>query len=95
MAERTISRIRGKVRCQRYDMTAHALEEMAEDNLDILDIENAVLNGQITRFERDDDRGIKFVIEGAAVNPEILVGVVGRSASNGRFLIITVYEITG
>jgi len=95
MAERAISRIRNKVRCQQYDMTAHALEEMAEDNLDILDIENAVLSGKITRFERDDDRGIKFVIEGTAVNPEVPVGVVGRFATSQRFLIITVYEITG
>lgn len=76
-------------------MTAHALEEMAEDNLDILDIENTVFSGRITRFERDDDRGIKFVIEGTAVNPEIQVGVVGRFATSQRFLIITVYEITG
>ena len=75
-------------------MTAHALEEMAEDNLDILDIESAVLSGEITRFEGDDDRGIKFVIEGPAVNPEVPVGVVGRFATNARFLIITVYEVT-
>ena len=30
-------------------MTIHAMEEMAEDDLDILDIEQAVLNGQVVR----------------------------------------------
>ncbi len=28
-------------------MTVHAMEEMAEDDLDILDVEQALLNGQI------------------------------------------------
>lgn len=28
-------------------MTVHAMEEMAEDDLDILDVEHAILNGQI------------------------------------------------
>jgi hypothetical protein len=28
-------------RFQEYDMTIHAMEEMAEDNLDILDLEHA------------------------------------------------------
>ena len=30
-------------------MTVHALEEMAEDDLDIFDIEEAVLNGRVVR----------------------------------------------
>jgi len=29
-------------------MTVHAMEEMAEDNLGILDVEHAILNGQIS-----------------------------------------------
>ena len=39
--------IREKVRRCQYDMTAHVMEEMAEDDLDILDGEQAVLNAQI------------------------------------------------
>jgi hypothetical protein len=38
-------------------MTVHAMEEMAEDNLDILDIEHAILDGQISRIEKGDQRG--------------------------------------
>jgi len=75
-------------------MTAHAMEEMAEDNLDILDIEHAILNGRIGRIEKGDLRGPKYTIEGTAINQHTLVGVVGRFTDTGRYLIITVYEIT-
>jgi hypothetical protein len=75
-------------------MTAHAMEEMAEDFLDVLDIEHAVLKGEIRRIERDDPRGIRYVLTGFAADRETLVGVVGRFVQEDRFLIITVYEIT-
>jgi len=70
------------------------MEEMAEDNLDIEDIERAILNGRIGRIERNDPRGTKYVVEGTAVDGETPVGVVGRFVRTGRYLIITVYEIT-
>ena len=38
-------------------MTVHAIEEMAEDDLDILDIEEVILNGQIVHRTKDDPRG--------------------------------------
>ena len=75
-------------------MTIHAMEEMAEDNLDILDIEHAILDGEIARSEKGDPRGTKYVLEGLAVDEQTPVGVVGRFTSTGRFLIITVFEIT-
>lgn len=46
-----------------YDMTVHAMEEMAEDGLDILDVEHAVLSGQVIERKKDDPRGTKYVIE--------------------------------
>jgi Domain of unknown function (DUF4258) len=76
-------------------MIAHAMEEMAEDNLDILDIEHAILNGQITRIEKNDPRGTKYVVRGLAVNQQTPAEVVGRFTTTGRYLIITVYAITG
>ena len=94
MPQSRIERIREKIRLHEYDMSAHAMEEMAEDNLDILDVKQAILNGQITRTEKEDPRGTKCVIEGIAVNQQTPVGVVGRFTSTGRYLIITVYEIT-
>ena len=75
-------------------MTVHAVEEMAEDNLDITDVEHAVLTGRIARIERDDPKGNKHVIEGVAVDGVTAIGVVGRFTGNDRYLIITVYEIT-
>ena len=70
------------------------MEEMAEDDLDIEDVEQAILNGRISKIERDDPRGTRYVVEGTAANELTPVGVVGRFTTTGRYLIITVYEIT-
>lgn len=94
MPRSDIERIREKIRLRQYDLTAHAMEELAEDLLDITDLENAVLTGQITRTERDDPRGTKYVVEGLAVDQKTPVGIVGRFTGYDRYLIITVYEIT-
>jgi hypothetical protein len=87
-----IQRIRDKVRLQRYDMTAHAMEEMAEDDLSILDIEQAVLTGLVVKIQRDDPKGNKYVVEGMA-SRSTAVGVVGRFPNPDRFLIVTVYRV--
>jgi hypothetical protein len=70
------------------------MEEMAEDLLDILDVENAVLSGRIHRAGKDDPRGVRFLIQGVAADRQTKVGVVGRFAESRRFLIITVYVVT-
>jgi Domain of unknown function (DUF4258) len=75
-------------------MAAHAMEEMAEDFLTILDVEEAVLSGQVIRVEKEDPRGTKYIIVGTALDQQTPVGVVGRFASSGRYLIITVYKVT-
>jgi hypothetical protein len=82
------------VRLRAYDMTVHAAEEMAEDDLDILDVEQAILNGQVVRSQKDDLRGTKYVVEGIATDETTTVGVVGRFSGKARYLIITIYEIT-
>ena len=94
MARNNIARIREKNRHREYDMSAHAMEEMAEDDLDVMDIEYAILHGQIARIEKDDTRGTKYVIEGVACDMRTSVGVVGRFATSERYVIITVYAIT-
>ena len=94
MSQRDLERIQGKVRLRQYDMSAHAMEEMAEDMLTILDVESAILSGQISRIEKDDPRGTKYVVVGTALDQQTPVGVVVRFASSGRALIITVYEVT-
>ena len=57
-------------------MSAHAMDEMAEDDLDIGDVETAILNGRIVRTEKDDPRGTTDVIEGVAADRHTPVGVV-------------------
>lgn len=94
MPRSRVERIRASIRLRQYDMSAHTMEEMAEDRLDILDIEQALLYGRITSIERDDPRGTKYVVEGTVVDRQTPVGVVGRFTSRSRYLIITVYKIT-
>lgn len=74
-------------------MTAHATEEMAEDDLTILEIEHAVLSGRVVETQRDDPRGNKHVIQGTAMDGSTLVGVVGRFPGREGYLIITVYRV--
>ena len=93
MPRRVIDRIRDAIRTGDYDMTYHAVEEMAEDELGILDIESVFLSGKVIRRERDDPRGIKYVLRGMARSRAISIGVVGRFKETGIFLIITVYRI--
>lgn len=93
MSRKIIERIRDKVRLGQYDFTAHAVEEAAEDRLDILDVERALLSGNVTPTHRHDPRGVKYVVAGKALDGQTTVGVVGRFTSTGRYLIITVYAI--
>ena len=74
-------------------MTVHAMEEMAEDDLDIVDIEQAIFTGQVVRREKNDPRGPKYVVEGLATDSEPQIGVVGRFQGTERYLILTVYEV--
>ena len=90
MPHRLIDRIREKIRLKEYDMTVHAMEEMAEDDFDVFDIEEAVLNGRVVRTSKDDPRGTRYTVEGTALDGEKLVGIVGRFHGTLQFLIITV-----
>lgn len=91
---RGIERIRAVILRGDYDLTRHAIDEMAEDNLGIFDLESAILNGNIVKTETDDLRGTRYTIIGLAQDQRTEVGVVGRFAETGIYLIITVYEIT-
>ena len=44
-----IQRIRQKVIDRRYYLSSHAEEEMLDDDLDRIDIENAILKGYIEK----------------------------------------------
>ena len=94
MPRRIIDRIRAAVREATYDMTIHAVEEMAEDGLDLIDVESAILNGRLVRTEKDDPRGARYVLHGTGADRITPVGTVGRFTETGRYLIITAYKVT-
>ncbi len=94
MARYNTEQIRDRIRRRQYDMTSHAMEEMAEDDLDIEDVEHSILKGSIARIDRGDPRGTKYVVEGVAVDQVTPVGSAGRFVNPERYLLITVYEIT-
>jgi hypothetical protein len=75
-------------------LTRHAVDEMAEDHLSILDIECGVLGGEIVKTETNDPRGPRYTIVGWAEDGKTEVGVVGRFTETGVYLTITVYEVT-
>lgn len=94
MPRRLLERIRYVILSGEYDLTRHAIDEMAEDGLGIFDVESAVLDGEITKTETDDPRGPRYTIIGLAEDRKTGVGVVGRFTETGIYLIITVYEVT-
>jgi len=93
MASRQLERIRRAILDHRYALTEHAYEEMNEDDIDVLDVESAILTGEIEQVLTKDPRGTRYVVVGRATDQETSVGVVLRFVEHDRILIITVYEI--
>jgi len=93
MAHRELHRIRSAILDHRFALTEHAYDEMAEDNLDVLDVESAILTGEIDQVLTKDPRGTRYVVVGTATDQETPVGVVLRFVEHDQLLIITVYEI--
>jgi len=93
MSRRKLERTRYAILCGEYDLTRHAIDEMAEDGLSISDIENAIATGEITKIESDDPRSSRYTIIGLAEDRKREVGIVGRFTETDIYLIVTVYEI--
>jgi hypothetical protein len=93
MSRRLFERIQVAILSGDYDLTRHAIDEMAEDGLGIFDVERAILDGEITKIETDEPRGPRYTIIGLAEDQKTEVGVVSRFTETGIYLIITVYEI--
>ena len=78
MAGKNIERIRNAILDHRYVMSEHAYDEMEEDDLDVLDVEDAILTGEIEQVLTADPRGSRFVGAGSATDRETSVAVVLR-----------------
>ncbi len=93
MASKELERIRNAILDHRYALSEHAYDEMDDDNLDVLDVESAVLTGEIDEVLTKDSRGTRYVIVGTATDEQTAVAVVARFLEPDRLLIITVYEL--
>lgn len=72
-------------------MTLHAVEEMEDEGLSILDVEHAVLTGKITRRQKDEEtREWKYLVNGRSLSQDELV-VVAKLSPTNKLVIITVY----
>jgi len=85
-----IERIRLAIREQRYRLSSHAIEEMAEDGLESEDVESLALTGRVHRRFTHDPRGVRYEVCGKT--PDGRSGcVVCRFLPSGSLLIITAY----
>ena len=88
----TIQRIRQKVIDREYYLSSHAEEEMLDDDLERVDIENAILKGNIERKMTQDIRGTRYRLEGPALDGR-LIHVICRFKENANMILITVYAL--
>ena len=88
----TIQRIRQKVIDREYYLSSHAEEEMLDDDLDRVDIENAILKGYIEKRMTQDIRGTRYRLEGPALDGR-LIHVICRFKENTDIILITVYAL--
>ena len=89
----TLERIRSCILNSQYRLSSHANDELAADGLTVIDLESAVLRGEIGRVQEDDPRGTRYTVTGVASDLTTPVSVVGRFLPDGRWLVITVYVV--
>lgn len=85
-----LQRMRQAIREQRYRISAHANDEMADDDLIAADIESIILTGRITQTFTHDPRGTRYEVLGMALDGRRAY-VVCRLLLSGVLLIITAY----
>ena len=92
MFERILIEIKERIRARKYVMTVHAEEEMEGDGLSILDVENAILNGQIVERQKDHDTGEwKYLVEGNTRGTTLIA--VSKISITGKVVILTVFVL--
>lgn len=89
----TISQLRHLIRALNYVVSAHAAEELEDDNLSILDLENIILTGQISERQRDSQtRESKVVVSGITLDGKPAQTVV-KVGFTGKLIVITAYVL--
>jgi len=65
---------------------------MSDDDLVVVDVENAILTGKISKRFTKDPRGTRYEVVGKACDGRP-VAVVGRIIAGGWLRIVTVYAL--
>ena len=92
MFDPVLQRMREKIRALDYVMTIHAEEEMEDEDISILDVEHAILAGEIIEQQQDQETGEwKYLIAGNTLADDPII-VVAKLALTGFLVIITVYR---
>ena len=86
-------RIRSAAREGRYVYSAHALEEMDDDDLLDSDVLEVMMRGNVVAKLTGDQRGPRFVLRGLAIDNETQVEVICRFLPSAILRIITVYAV--
>ncbi len=87
-----LQRLRQKVIERDYYLSSHAEEEMTDDQLERVDIENAILKGRIHKKLTRDPRGPRYRLEGPAIDGR-LIHIICRLDEKDNLRIITVYAL--
>ena len=90
----TIDEIKQLVRAGRYEVSLHAQQERLEDDLDINEIETALLRGELIEEYPNDPRGPSCLVGGLAGGKpvHVVLGWATRKSQTERILrVITVY----
>ena len=94
MFQRVLKRFRDKIRARQFVVTLDAVEELEDEGLSVLDLEHAILTGEIATRQKDaDTREWKYLIKGRSLSDDELV-VVGKLSPTGKLVIITLYDET-
>ncbi|MFN8444550.1 MAG: DUF4258 domain-containing protein [Caldilineaceae bacterium] len=92
MYEHILRQMREKIRIRSYVMTAHAEEEMNDDNFSIFDVERAILTGQVIERQQDHQTSEwKYLISGQSEFDEAMI-VVAKISVTDKMVVITVYR---
>ena len=94
MFQRVLKKFREKIRDSQFVVTLHAIEELEDEGLSVLDLEHAILMGEIATRQKDaDTREWKYLIKGRSLSDDELV-VVGKLSPIDKLVIIIIYDET-
>jgi hypothetical protein len=88
----TLQRMQRAIREQKYRISSHANEEMADDFLMAADVESIIGTGKIAQRFTKDPRGRRYAVLGNTTDNRRAY-VVCRFLLSGVLLIITAYAV--